>query len=137
MTKEKTTREKYVLYDSIVSTIMTNVLVERERCGKFLLYDFTPKDDSEKLYFNIAAIAADLKRENIYLDMPFWDYVKFKFKRRKRRKNLKWFSPSQKKDLGNEFKTSVIILMSFISEKMGVPVELFKEINDAYYGWVD
>lgn len=137
MDKKITVEEKYILYDSVVSTIMTNVLVERERCGKFLIYDFKPTSDSEKLYFNITAVASDLRKENIYLDMPFWDYAKFILKRRKRRKNLKWFGPLQKKNLEDEFKTSAYMIMSFVAEQMDIPVTLFKEINDAYYGWVD
>ena len=135
--KELTVEDKYTLYDSVVATVMTNVLVERERCGKFLLYDFRQDLDSDKLYFNITAIAADLRKEYIYLDMPFWDYLKFYFKRRKRRKNLKWFNPWLKRNLKDEYRTSATILMCFVAEQLEVPIELFKEINDAYYGWVD
>ena len=67
--------DKYSLYDSVVTTIMTNVLVERERCGKFLLYDFDPNLDLDRLYFNVAAIAADIRRENLYLHMPLWHFA--------------------------------------------------------------
>lgn len=128
--------DKYSLYDSVVTTIMTNVLVERERCGKFLLYDFDPNLDLDRLYFNVAAIAADIRRENLYLHMPFWSYVKFRIKRWKKRMNLKWFSPSQAKELDDDHKTSVTILMYFIADQLNIPTDLFKEINDAYYGWV-
>ena len=128
--------DKYSLYDSVVTTIMTNVLVERERCGKFLLYDFDPNLDLDRLYFNVAAIAADIRRENLYLHMPFWSYVKFRIKRWKKRMNLKWFSPSQAKELDNDYKTSTAILMYFIADQLNIPTDLFKEINDAYYGWV-
>lgn len=131
---------KYKLYDSVVSTIMANVLVERNRCGKFLLYDFRPDLDMEKLYFNVAAIAADINKENLYLHMSLWKYIKFRFKFKKR-KNLKWFSPWAEKKLEDENKTSVYILMSFVEdfveEQMGLSKDIFKEINDAYYGWVD
>ena len=68
---------KYVLYDSVVSTIMTNVMVERTRCGKFLLYDFKPELDMDRLYFNVSAIAADMMREKLYLHMPFFDLLKY------------------------------------------------------------
>lgn len=128
--------KKYDLYDSVVSTVMTNVLVERERCGKFLLYDFKPEIDMDKLYFNVAAIAADIRKENLYLHMPFLDYIKFRFKFKKR-KNLKWFSPWAEKKLEDENKTSVSIIMSFVAEKLEISEDLFKEINDEYYGWVD
>lgn len=129
--------DKYNLYDSVITTIMTNVLVERERCGKFLLYDFNQKSDSDRLYFNVAAIAADLNKENLYLDMPFWDYVRFRIKRWKKRMNLKWFSPLAKKKLDSEHKTSIYLIMDFIAEQLLISTDLFKEINDTYYGWVD
>lgn len=59
--------QKYAEYDNVVRTIMTNVLVERERCGKFLLYDFKGNNGAEKLYFNVTAVAADLrKRSHLY-----------------------------------------------------------------------
>lgn len=125
--------DKYKEYDHIVSTIMTNVLIERERYGSFLLYDFNIDSDADILYYNITAIAADLRKENIYLDMPLKKYWKFK-KNRKNRKNLKWFSPFKKRKLEDEFKTSVIILMEFIREQLNFSYELFKEINDEYYG---
>lgn len=129
--------DKYKLYDRIVSTIMTNVLVERERYGKFLLYDFNPEFDADKLYFNVAAIAADLRKENLYLDMPFFKYISFRKKRWKKRMNLKWFGPFKKMKLNKTFKTSVYILMSFIADELGLDINFFKEINDTYYGWID
>lgn len=137
MEQEMTIEDKYILYDSVVSSIMTNVLVERERCGKFLLYDFRQNEDADRLYFNVTAVVADLRKENIYLDMPFWDYVKFRMKRWKRRMNLRWFGPLAKKKLDNEYKTSVYLIMHFVAEHLYIPIDLFKEINDTYYGWVD
>lgn len=133
MCNQMTEETKYKEYDHIVSTIMTNVLIERERYGSFLLYDFNIDSDADILYYNITAIAADLRKENIYLDMPLKKYWKFK-KNRKNRKNLKWFSPFKKRRLKDEFKTSVIILMEFVREQLNFSYELFKEINDEYYG---
>lgn len=137
MTQEMTMEEKYILYDSVVAVVMTNVLVERERCGKFLLYDFHPENDADRLYFNVAAVAADLRKENLYLDVPFWTYVKFRIKRWRKRMNLKWVSSSSKKELDDDYKTGVYVLMDFIAEQLHIPIDLFKEINDTYYGWVE
>lgn len=128
---------KYELYDFVVSTVMTNVLVERKRCGKFLLYDFRPDIPMDRLYFNVAAVAADLEREQLYLHMPFWEYIKLRMKFKKKRTNLKWFSPWAEKKLDDENKTSVGMIMHFVSERLDVLIDLFKEINDEYYGWVD
>ena len=127
---------KYKLYDSVVSKIMVNVMAEHARCGKILLYDFKPELDMDKLYFNVAAIVADVSREKLYLHMPFWNYIKFRIKFKKR-KNLVWFPPWAEKKLKEENKTSVGIIMSFVEEQLKLPKGLFKEINDEYYGWWD
>ena len=127
----------YTLYDTVVSTIMSNVMVERARCGKILLYDFRPELDMDKLYFNVAAIVADMSREKLYLHMPLRDYIRFRMKFWKKRTNLRWFSPWAEKKLEDGNKTSVGIIMSFVEEQLKLPKGLFKEINDAYYGWWD
>ena len=128
---------KYIQYDNVINTIMTNILVERERCGKYILYDFQPSNDADKLYFNVAAIAADLNKEKIYLGMPLLDFIFFWKKRRKKRHNLRWLNPIQKKKLSDEDKTSVSIIMDFICVQLKLNYRLFKEINDEYYGWID
>ena len=130
-------KEKFGRYDEIVNTILMNVLVERKRCNKILLWDFTPDLPADRLYFNVAAVVADMNKECIYLNMPFLDYLKFKWKRRKSRKNLRYFGPLQAKELDNEFKTSVYLIMDFITEQMAITHDFFKEINDAYYGWIE
>lgn len=129
--------DKYTQYDKVVNTTMTNVLVERQRCGKYLLWDFNPLDHADRLYFNITAIAADLDKEFIWLNMPLIDYIKLKWKRRKTRKNLRYFGPIRARKLDSEHKTSVYILMSFIAEQLGIDYKLFDEINETYYGWYE
>lgn len=128
---------KYTQYDNVVKTVMTNILVERERCGKYILYDFQPSNDADKLYFNVTTIAADLNKEKIYLGMPLLDFIFFWKKIRKKRHNLRWLNPIQKKKLSDENKTSVSIIMDFICTQLKLNYRLFKEINDEYYGWID
>lgn len=130
-------KDKYKRYDEIVSTILKNILVERERCGKILLWDFNPVDHGDRLYFNIAAIVADMNKEPMYLNMNLIDYLLFKWKRRKSRKNLRYFGPRHAAKLDAEHKTSIYLIMSFICEQMEFDYSLYKEINDEYYGWVD
>lgn len=137
MCEQMTEETKYKMYDNVVSTVMMNVIVEKQRCGKFLIYDFDQTDDGNKLYFNVTLVAADLEKEKIYLDMPLLDFIFFWKKRRKNRKNLRWFNPIQKKKLSDENKTSVSIIMDFICEELKINYRLFKEINDEYYGWID
>ena len=130
-------KEKFGRYDEIVGTILKNILVERERCGKILLWDFNPVDHGDRLYFNIAAIVADMNKEPIYLNMHLFDYLKFKWKRRKSRKNLRYFGPRHAAELDSEHKTSIYIIMDFIREQMDFNYSLYKDINDEYYGWVE
>ena len=130
-------KEKFGRYDEIVNTILKNILVERERCGKILLWDFNPIDHGDRLYFNIAAIVADINKEPIYLNMHLFDYLKFKWKRRKSRKNLRYFGLNHASKLDNEHKTSIYIIMDFIREQMNFNYSLYKDINDEYYGWVE
>lgn len=127
----------YRKYDEVIDIIMTNVLIERQRCGKYLLYDFNPDDDADRLYFNVTTVAADLNNEKIYVDMPLLSYIKFWKKRSKKRSNLRWFNWFQKKKLDDEFKTSPAVIMDFICEQLKLNYRLFKEINDEYYGWVE
>ena len=128
---------KYDKYDEVVSTVMRNILVERERVGKFLLYDFQPQMDADKLYFNVANVAATMRKENLYLNMPLLDYIKFRKKRGKKWSNLRWCIPWTLKKLDNEHKTSIYIIMDFIKETLDIPSNMFKDINDEYYGWVE
>ena len=65
--------KKYGIRSKSIGTILKNILVERERCGKILLWDFNPVDHGDRLYFNIATIVADLNREPIYLNMHLID----------------------------------------------------------------
>lgn len=127
--------KKYKHYDEIVGTILKNILVERERCGKILLWDFNPVDHGDRLYFNIAAIVADMNKEPIYLNMNLIDYLLFKWKRRKSRKNLRYFGPYHASKLDAEHKTSIYIIMEFVCRQMEFDYSLYKEINDEYYGW--
>lgn len=123
-------------YDTVVGTIMSNVIVERQRCGKIILWDFQEDNDWDRLYFNVAAIVADMNKELIYLQMPFWEYVKMKWKRRKQRKNLRYLSRSRAEDISYESRTSVYIIMDFIRDFYNLDKDCFGKINSEYYGWV-
>ena len=127
--------DKYEQYDKVVNTIMMNILVERERCGMFLLYDFNPKDNADILYYNVTTAAADLRKENIYLNMSLLDYIKFRKNRSKKRTNLRWLNPILKRKLTDEQKTSIYLIMDFIREQLNIDYSLYTEINNEYYRW--
>lgn len=123
-------------YDTVVGTIMSNVIVERQRCGKIILWDFQEDNDWDRLYFNVAAIVADMNHEVMYLQMPFWKYIKMKWKRRKQRKNLRYLSRSRAEEVPIESRTSIYIIMSFVAEFYNLDKDYFGKINSKYYGWV-
>lgn len=124
-------------YDEVVGTILSNITVERFRCGKIVLWDFQEDNNWDRLYFNVASILADVDHDVIYLQMPYWKYLKMKWKRHKQRKNLRYLYSWRAKTIPPENKTSVYIIMDFIRAYYGLPESYFKEINDEYYGWVE
>lgn len=123
-------------YDEIVATIMANVLSERKIAGKIVLWDFQSNESLDRLYFNVASIVSDMEKENIYLQMPFIDYLKLKWQFHKIRKNLRWCSPMMARELSDESKTSIYIIMSFIAEYYNIDMKIFEAIQNEFYSWV-
>ena len=123
-------------YDEIVGTIIQNVLSQSNFSkGTIVLWDFQLSVSIDRLYYNVACIVADMFDKQIYLQMPFFEYIKFKYKRRKR-KNLHWIS--RKADwISIEAKTSVYIIMDYVREFYDINVQVFEDINNEYYGWIE
>lgn len=136
MCNETTKKQLYNEYDSIIQTIAINIMIERERSGNYIISNFNSHYDSHKLFFNVTAVLADLNHEKIYLDMSLLNYLKFRIKRGKKRSNLRWFGPFKKSKL-KENVVDTSKLMNFITVELNLDRDLFKKINDEYYGWVD
>ena len=130
-------RETEIKYNQIVGTIMQNVLAERNIANKIVLWDFQEPQPMDRLYFNVASIIADMGKERMYVQMPLFAYLKMKWKRRKTRKNLRWCGPLRARQLPNEAKTSVYILMDYVREYYNVSYDTFEAINNEFYGWVE
>ena len=123
-------------YDEIVSKIVQNVLNQSTYTNNtIILWDFQQSASMDRLYYNVACIVADLTDKQLYIQMPFFEYLRFKFKRRQR-KNLHWVS-RYAKWVNPEGKTSVYIIMDYIREYYGIEMDAFEEINNAYYGWIE
>ena len=124
--------ENNKLYDQIVGTIIQNVLAESNRAdGKIVLWDFQAEEPMDRLYYHVACMAADLFDKPIYLEMQFFDYLKFKIKNKKR-KNLHWVWRKHT-SLPDECKTSIFFILEHVSNYYEVPIEIFEEINKEYY----
>lgn len=133
---EEINKEVIQEYDKIVQAIMTNVLIEKERLGNFIIYKFNPDDDAQKLYFNVTTVAADLIRQPIYLDMSLWTYLRFRFKFGRKRRNLRWFGRLRRKVNAKEI-VDTQELMDFIGKEFDIDRKMFNNINNEYYGWVE
>ena len=127
---------KYKQYDDVINIIMTNILIEKERCDKFILYSFHPDNGANKLYFNVAAIAADMSREKMFLEMSLIDYFKFKRGRGRKQKNVRWFGLWRKKDKDEKNRVDIDVIMDYIQTQLKLDDNLFEEINNEYYGWI-
>ena len=123
-------------YDKIVQSVMTNVLVEKKRLGSYIIYKFNPNNNTHKLFFNVTAVAADLNRQPIFLDMSLWNYLRFSIKFGRRRRNLRWFGWRR-----HQYKSEEIVpvqeLMDFIGKEFDIDEKMFNDINNEYYGWVE
>lgn len=128
--------DKYKHYDEIVKTVVLNVEAERQYAGKIILWDFHEERDSDKLYFNVAAVVSDIYNELMYVQMPLIPYLKMKWKRRKTRKNLRRLGRRAAKSLPPQSQTSIGVIMEFVKNHYKETDEIFTEINNEYYGWV-
>ena len=118
--------------DQIIGTIIQNVIAESNRAdGKIVLWDFQPSNAIDRLYYHVACIVADIYDKQIYLEMGFLEYLRFK-KKNKKRKNLHWIWRKWNL-IPDEAKTSVYIIMDFVRESYGVDIDIFDKINKEYY----
>jgi hypothetical protein len=119
-------------YDEIVAKLMQNILAEANLAdGKIVLWDFQPTNTLDRLYYHVACIVADLFEKDIYLEMSFWEYLRFKYKN-KNRKNLHWVWRKHTK-LPDECKTSIYIIVECVREYFKVPITIFDDILKEYY----
>ena len=130
------TNQQLIEYNNIASVVMNNVLAEKQRMGDIILWDFQPDQDMDRLYYNVAALTSDVLGLNIYLDLPFIDYLKFKWKRRKGRKNIRRVNKKIKNRIGINDRTSIYEIMMFIQKELELDNYKFGQVNEAFYGWV-
>ena len=129
-------KETEIKYNQIVATLMQNVIAQYGAADhKIVLWDFQENQPYDRLYFNVAAIVADWRKKLIYIQMPFFAYLKFKWHRRKTRKNLRWCGPLMARKLSDNARTSIYLLVDFVREFYGEKPDTFEKINEEFYGW--
>ena len=127
-------KETEIKYNQIIGTLMQNVIAQYGAADhKIVLWDFQEDQPYDRLYFNFAAIVADWRKKLIYIQMPFFAYLKFKWHRRKTRKNLRWCGPLMARKLSDNARTSVYLIMSFVAEYYDIDMEVFKAIQEEFY----
>lgn len=126
--------EKIKQYDEIVGVIMSNVIVEGQRNKRIVIWDFHPNNKTERLYFNVATVVADIYKVPIYVQTSLWSYIKLRLYFRKR-KNLRYLTRRAVKKVDQELITPAYIIMDFIREHYKIDETVFWDINDEYYGW--
>ena len=138
MKREYTEAEKKE-NNQLVAIIADNILVERQRMnGKIILWDFQQEQETDRLYYHVATLMSDVVGEDVYLEMPFFDFLVFKWKRRKGRKNLKRVNSKIKNEIEINDRTSIYEIMMFIQKEFNLASNKFEEINDCFYGeWIE
>lgn len=130
-------------YDQIIAVVINNVMSERMLNGKIVLRDFDPTNPNHQLYYTASMILADTRGEDIYISMPFLQYVKFRWHARKR-KNLHYLSKLDIEEIElcasqPDYKVATVdTLMDYISRwaqnTYGITLEEFKNIFNEVYG---
>jgi hypothetical protein len=138
MKREYTEAEKKE-NNQLVAIIADNILVERQRMnGKIILWDFQQEQETDRLYYHVATLMSDVLSEDVYLEMPLFDFLIFKWKRRKGRKNLKRVNSKIKNEIEINDRTSIYEIMMFIQKEFNLASNKFEEINDCFYGeWIE
>ena len=123
-----------LVYDDIIGTLLMNVLSEDQRCGSIVLKDFHIERPSHRLYFEAAVIANAICKTPIYMDMPFFKYVKFKYskKNRKMRKTIHKYNTSAAKTL-KASPTKLSIILNHVADFYKIDNEVYTDILKAYY----
>lgn len=119
----------YKLKDQIVSSIFSNILVERNRNqSKIILKDFDENNPAHLLFLEISKICSDVYDTYIYIDSSFIDYWKLYFKNKKYRKKIKRI-----KGINNFKVVSIDTILTYVIKSFNVKYEYLYEIYQSYY----
>ncbi len=133
MDKHKNAEDKIAnYYDQIIGSCMVNTYSLSNE-GKIVLKNFNPQSNLHMFEYQVAAIVQSMYQDRqIYLNMPLMQYLKFKWKNRKKIK-LKWISSAeiQKLDLEADLLTDMLLHVSDAYEENPT---IFGMIYTKYWG---
>lgn len=126
------TNEQVKYYDTIVGTVVANILSEAARNdNKIYLKDFDPSLPSHRVYFYGATIGSMALKEKINFSMPLIKYIKFKFSHWKIHEQLKYISPKKVPENITPIQTIVDHMEKF--HNIEGDQLIWQSILDAYY----
>lgn len=128
----KELKEKYDLYDKIISSCMVNFYSFSKDNDKIILRDFFSKSNTYLFAFEVAKLVnAIYPNKQIYIDMPFIQYIFFKIRNRKVK--LKYIKKCEEVDNA----LNIEDMLDFVADSYGVEFSIFAEIYETYWNRKD
>ena len=124
----KELKERYDLYDKIISSCMVNFYSFSKDNDKIILKDFLSTSKPYLFAFEVAKIVSDIyPNKQIYINMPFIKYIFFKIKNRKVK--LKYIKKCEEVDNA----LNIEDMLDFVADSYGVEFSIFDEIYETYW----
>ena len=124
----KELKERYDLYDKIISSCMVNFYSFSKDNDKIILKDFNQNLKCYMFEFEVAKIVSSIYQDReIYIDMPFIQYIFFKIKNRKVK--LKYIKKCEEVDNA----LNIEDMLDFVADSYGVEFSIFDEIYETYW----
>ena len=128
----KELKERYDLYDKIISSCMVNFYSFSKDNDKIILKDFLSTSKPYLFAFEVAKIVSDIyPNKQIYINMPFIKYIFFKIKNRKVK--LKYIKKCEEVDNA----LNIEDMLDFVADSYGVEFSIFAEIYETYWNRKD
>ena len=128
----KELKERYDLYDKIISSCMVNFYSFSKDNDKIILKDFNQNLKCYMFEFEVAKIVSSIYQDReIYIDMPFIQYIFFKIKNRKVK--LKHIKKCEEVDNA----LNIEDMLDFVADSYGVEFSIFDEIYETYWNRKD
>lgn len=128
----KELKERYDLYDKIISSCMVNFYSFSKDNDKIILRDFFSKSSTYLFAFEVAKIVSNIyPNKQIYINMPFIKYIFFKIKNRKVK--LKYINKCEELDKA----LNIEDMLDFVADSYGVEFSIFAEIYETYWNRKD
>lgn len=112
-------------YDSIISATLLNIQAESKN-KEIILGNFNENNINHLYFFEISKMAQTCWNFTIILDMPLFNFFKFKIKNQKL--NLKKMKKEQ-----NNHKINIDEILNFIQESFEESERIFSNIYCTYY----